>query len=186
MKIIAILGSLRKDSYNRQLAEEAVSLLPEGVEMQLVDGGNLPLFNQDLEFPAPAAVAELRQQVKEADALWFFTPEYNHSLPGVLKNTIDWLSRPEGQGQGNVLDGKIATYSGAGFGLSGSTSAQDQLAMVLSFLNVVLQNNPRTTIPLGGAVDSQGKLNLEPSRKFLQQQVDAFIPFIKMVQEAAA
>ena len=94
LKITAIVGSLRRDSYNRQLALEAGRILGDQVEFELLDYSDVPLLNQDMEYPAPDAVRRVRETIKSADGIWFFSPEYNHFFPGVLKNLIDWLSRP--------------------------------------------------------------------------------------------
>ena len=92
--ILFIIGSLRKDSFNRQLATEVQKMLAGRATVQYLDYSDVPLMNQDIEFPAPEAVKCVRQKVDEADALWIFSPEYNYSYPGHLKNLIDWLSRP--------------------------------------------------------------------------------------------
>ncbi|MFA6642538.1 MAG: NADPH-dependent FMN reductase, partial [Methanomethylophilus sp.] len=93
-RILAVVGSLREQSLNRQLAVLAGQALGNRAVFEVLDYRDIPLFDQDEEFPAPAAVARVRRQVLEADALWFFSPEYNHFFPGVLKNLVDWLSRP--------------------------------------------------------------------------------------------
>ena len=93
-KILFIIGSLRAKSFNRQLANEAKTIIGQRAEVSELDYSDLPLLNQDIEQPEPAAVARIRKAVSEADALWIFTPEYNFSYPGHLKNLLDWLSRP--------------------------------------------------------------------------------------------
>ena len=98
-KIVAIVGSLRKDSYNRQLALIAKDVIGDRADFELLDYADVPLMNQDIEYPAPEAVKRVRDAVKTADGVWFFTPEYNHFFSGVLKNLIDWLSRPISEGR---------------------------------------------------------------------------------------
>ncbi len=93
-RIVAIVGSLRKESYNRQLALTAKEGLGDRAAFEILEYADIPFMNQDIEYPAPEAVRRVRAAVREADGLWIFTPEYNHSYPGVLKNLIDWLSRP--------------------------------------------------------------------------------------------
>ncbi|WMC92070.1 NADPH-dependent FMN reductase [Kineothrix sp. MB12-C1] len=93
-KIVAIVGSLRKNSYNLQLAKLTKEIIGERAELEILDYTDVPYMNEDIEYPAPKSVARVREVIKAADAVWFFTPEYNHSYPGVLKNLIDWLSRP--------------------------------------------------------------------------------------------
>ena len=107
MHIVAIAGSLRTGSLNRQLAEEAQRIVAElepDARFTILDWSDVPIFNQDIEHPAPEAVARVRAEVLDADGVWFFTPEYNHFFPGPLKNLLDWLSRPVGPKQGQVLE----------------------------------------------------------------------------------
>ena len=179
MKILAVVGSLRTGSFNRQLASEAAKMLPQSVIMEIVDGGNLPLFNEDLEYPPPEAVTRLREKVKSADGLWFFTPEYNHFFPGNLKNLIDWLSRPVSPTEGQVLQGKPAAISGASPGISGTGIAQDHLIVILSYLDMKIMNQPRLIIPnVLNQVDAGGKLVLKESLPYLQKIVNSFVRFI--------
>jgi len=179
MKILAVVGSLRTGSFNRQLASEAAKMLPQGVVMEIVDGGNLPLFNEDLEYPPPEAVTRLREKVKSADGIWFFTPEYNHFFPGNLKNLIDWLSRPVSPTEGQVLQGKPAAISGASPGISGTGIAQDHLIVILSYLDMKIMNQPRLIIPnVLNQVDAGGKLVLKESLPYLQKIVNSFVSFI--------
>ena len=179
MKILAVVGSLRTGSFNRQLASEAAKMLPQGVIMEIVDGGNLPLFNEDLEYPPPEAVTRLREKVKSADGIWFFTPEYNHFFPGNLKNLIDWLSRPVSPTEGQVLQGKPAAISGASPGISGTGIAQDHLIVILSYLDMKIMNQPRLIIPnVLNQVDAGGKLVLKESLPYLQKIVNSFVRFI--------
>ncbi|MDD3257284.1 MAG: NAD(P)H-dependent oxidoreductase [Methanocorpusculum sp.] len=179
MKILAVVGSLRTGSFNRQLASEAAKMLPQGVVMEIVDGGNLPLFNEDLEYPPPEAVTRLREKVKSADGIWFFTPEYNHFFPGNLKNLIDWLSRPVSPTEGQVLQGKPAAISGASPGISGTGIAQDHLIVILSYLDMKIMNQPRLIIPnVLNQVDAGGKLVLKESLPYLQKIVNSFVRFI--------
>ena len=93
-RILMIIGSLRKESFQRQLAQLAQEMLGERAEVAFLDYTQVPFFNQDMEFPVPLPVAQVREAVSRADGVWLFVPEYNHSLPGVLKNLLDWLSRP--------------------------------------------------------------------------------------------
>ena len=131
MDILAIAGSLRQGSYNRQLAEAAGAALgrlrPEA-GFQLLAWDDVPLMNQDTEHPAPAAVARVRDEVKRADGLWLFSPEYNHAIPGPLKNLIDWLSRPVSEAEGQVLAGKPVALAGASIGMSGAAHAQEPVS----------------------------------------------------------
>ncbi|MDQ7092228.1 NADPH-dependent FMN reductase [Desulfosporosinus sp. PR] len=180
LKIIAIVGSLRKDSYNRQLALTAQKLVGDQAEFQLLDFTNVPLLNQDIEFPAPEAVKRVRVEVKAADGIWFFTPEYNHFFPGVLKNLLDWLSRPVSDSEPQVLAGKPAAISGITPGMSGTGLAQDHLVTLISFLNMDVMNVPRLTIPNAlQQVNKDGKLELTASLSYLDKQVQSFLKFIR-------
>lgn len=109
--ILFIVGSLREKSFNKQLAEEARNIVGDRANTPMLEWDDVPVFNQDKEFPAPESVERVRTAVSEADAIWFVTPEYNHSMPGGFKNLIDWLSRPIQDGSPAVIMKKTATYS---------------------------------------------------------------------------
>lgn len=178
--IVAIVGSLRKESYNRQLALAAREIVGGRAEFELLDYSDLPYMNQDIEYPAPEPVKRVREKIKAADGVWFFTPEYNHFFPGVLKNLIDWLSRPVSETEPQVLGGKPAAVSGASPGMCGTSLTQDHLVTLISFLNMRVMNVPRLTIPsVGKQLDRDGRLALTVSRPFLEKQADAFLEFIK-------
>lgn len=179
-KIVIIVGSLRKDSLNLQLAKAAESYLKNKVNIEILEYSEVPLLNQDYEYPAPEKVKEIRDKIKNADGIWFFTPEYNHFLPGVLKNLIDWLSRPVSPTEGQVLTGKPAAISGISPGMSGTGIAQDHLVTLLSFLNMDIMNLPRLTIPNAKQqLNQDEKLELTTSAPYLKKEADAFIEFIK-------
>ena len=179
IKITAIVGSLRRDSYNRQLALEAGKALGGKAEFNLLDYTGVPLMNQDEEHPPPDAVKRAREIVKSSDGIWFFSPEYNHSYSGVLKNLIDWLSRPVSDVEPQVLAGKPAAVSGITPGMSGTGIAQDSLVTLISLLNMKVMNSPRLTIPYAGAqTNPGGKLALTSGAPLLEQQAQAFIRFI--------
>jgi chromate reductase len=180
IKILAIVGSLRKESYNRQLALAAKDILIDRVDFEMLDYHDIPLMNQDIEYPAPDAVKRVREKVKSADGIWFFTPEYNHFFPGVLKNLIDWLSRPISREESQVLGGKPAAISGITPGMSGTGIAQDHLVALISLLNMDIMNYPRLTIPNAmQQLDEHGKLALKESAPYLEKQANAFIHFIE-------
>ncbi len=181
MKIGAIIGSLREHSYNRVLFEKTREMFPDDIDMIEIRIDDIPLMNQDYEYPAPESVDRLREEFQEMDAIWIFTPEHNHSYSAALKNVIDWLSRPVERGGEDVLSGKLITYSGVGFGLSGTTSAQDELAKLLGFLDTELMNYPRVTVgSLGSLLDENGVwIPDEMTVKFIQYQIDAFLKFVE-------
>lgn len=178
LKIAAVVGSLRKASLNRQLAEAAAKLCGDDIVFEILDYQDLPFMNEDIEFPAPAAVKRLRAQLEEADGIWFFSPEYNHSYSGALKNFLDWMSRPD-EAQKRVLNGLPAAVSGITPGMSGTLIAQDQLVTLLSFLNLKVMNVPRLTIPNALEQVMDGKLVLKESIPFLEEQCKAFIEFVQ-------
>lgn len=126
VRILALVGSLRAGSHNRQLAETAVKLAPSGADVSLYEGlAEIPFYNEDIdvEGTVPAAAVKLREAAATADALLFFTPEYNGTIPAVLKNAIDWMSRPHGAG---VLSGKPVAVVGTAYGQYGGVWAQDE------------------------------------------------------------
>ena len=127
LRVLGFAGSLRKSSYNRALLEAALSLLPEGMSLEITDLGEVPLFNEDVEAQGiPQPVRSLTQKIGTADALLIATPEYNYSIPGVLKNTIDWLSRKPDF----PLNGKPTAIMGASMGMAGTARAQYHLRQV--------------------------------------------------------
>lgn len=183
MKLLAIAGSLREDSYNRQLAEAAGAVLREkrpDVGYEILAWSDVPFMNQDREHPAPEAVARVRAAVREADGVWLFSPEYNHAVPGPLKNLLDWLSRPVSATEAQVLGGKPVALAGASIGMSGAAHAQEQLVGMLSFLDARVMNKPRLAIPhIATQADEQGRLRLVASAPYLEAQADAFVRFVE-------
>ena len=180
IKITAIVGSLRQNSYNRQLAMQAKEIMANHAEFELLDYADVPLLNQDIEYPAPDAVRRVREIVKASDGIWFFCPEYNHSFPGVLKNLIDWLSRPVSESEPQVLEGKAAAVSGIALGMFGTGIAQDHLITLISLLNMKVMNKPRLTVPNAlQQTNPSGQLALTTSAPHLQKQVQEFIEFIE-------
>ena len=178
-KIVAIVGSLRQDSLNRQLALLAKQALGDEADFEIMDYADVPLLNQDIEYPAPDAVSRVRGLVKSADGIWFFSPEYNHYFPGVLKNLLDWLSRPVSKSEAQVLGGKPAAISGITPGMSGTGIAQDHLVTLISLLNMRVMNQPRLVIPNAlQQCDEDGRLTLSASAPYLERQAKAFLGFI--------
>ena len=186
MKLLAIAGSLRENSYNRQLAEAAGALMREKhpeVGYGILRWEDVPFMNQDIGHPAPEAVTRVREAVRETDGLWLFSPEYNHAIPGPLKNLLDWLSRPVSATEAQVLAEKPVALAGASIGMSGASHAQDQLVGMLSFLDAHVMNKPRLCIPhIATQADEQGRLKLESSAPYLEAQADAFVRFVEREQ----
>lgn len=178
--IVAIVGSLRKESYNLQLAQAAKEILADRAVFEILEYADVPLLNQDVEYPAPAPVQRVRSAVKAANGVWIFTPEYNHSYPGVLKNLIDWLSRPVSKEERQVLSRKPIAVSGISTGMGGTAVAQDLLVMLLSLLNTDVMNFPRLVVPNAAQqTDESGKLKLTTSLPYLQKQADAFLRYLE-------
>ena len=148
MRILGISGSLRKESFNTRLLRTAISLAPDGVTIEEFDIAPIPLYNEDVRAAGfPPAVQQFREAIRGADALLFATPEYNYSLPGVLKNAIDWASRPPDQ----PFTEKPAAVMGATTGLNGTVRAQLHLRQILIGCNALFVNRPEVAIR--GAAD---------------------------------
>jgi chromate reductase len=171
LSFLGISGSLRTGSLNTALLRVAVALVPEGVTLKIADIADIPLYHGDVETEGlPAAVQALRAQIKAADALVFATPEYNYSIPGVLKNAIDWASRPPE----HPFAGKPIAIMGASPGALGSARAQYHLRQMFIFMDGKLLNKPE--IMVAGAIgkfDAQGNLTDEPTRQIVAAQLAA-------------
>lgn len=180
--ILGISGSLRRDSFNRATLRAAQELAPEGSKIETFELDGLPGFNQDDEGQPPAKIVELKQRIRSADAILFVTPEYNYSVPGVLKNAIDWASRPYGD---SAWNGKPVAVMGASVGVSGTVRAQYHLRQMFVFLNMYPVNQPEVMI--GSAAkrfDQQGKLTDENSRKLIQQLLQELVRWTRQLQNA--
>ena len=161
MKIVAINGSLRKGSYNGKLIDVVKAKCPDNITFETASIDELPLFNEDLEASPPDRVLSFKEQLAKADILLFATPNYNGSIPGVLKNAIDWASRSY-DGHPNSLSGKIGMIVGATPGMSGTLPAQMHLAEILSLLNVMLAPQPRVMVSNAHEkTNEEGKLVLD-------------------------
>lgn len=167
ISVLAISGSLRASSYNTSLARAAQKHAPAGVEVSLYEGlRDIPHFDEDLEADVPAPVEELRRRIAAADALLLCTPEYNGSFPGVLKNALDWASRPGGS---SVLDGKLVALAGASPSFLGTARAQLALRHIFVGLDAEVVSKPEITIfRAHERFDDAGNLTDEFSVKLLQ------------------
>ena len=155
MKVVGISGSLREGSHNTALLRAAAELLPSGAELELAGIGDLPLYSEDLDTdPAPAPVARLREQIAAADAIVISTPEYNASIPGALKNALDWASRPFPE---HALKHKPVLVIGASTGLFGAVWAQAEVRKVLNHIGADVID---TELPIGHAHESVGDAEL--------------------------
>jgi chromate reductase len=167
LKILGFAGSLRSGSYNKALLRAAVDLLPEGVTLEIFDIDGIPPFNQDVEANIPTKVKEFKSKIRESSAILIATPEYNYSVPGVLKNAIDWASRPYGD---NPFDGKPVAIISASIGMLGGARAQYHLRQMFVFLNMYPVNGPEVIVPFAqNKFDTSGNLVDENTKKFLSQ-----------------
>lgn len=177
IKILGIVGSLRKDSYNRFALEAAQELVPDDAVLNLMELHGIPAFNQDEEMMPPATVLELKRQILAADAILFATPEYNYSVSGVLKNAIDWASRPYGK---SAWLRKPAAVMGASVGTLGTARAQYHLRQILVTLDMPVVNQPEVMISNAAQrFDRDGRLTDEPTRQFIQKLMSALVQLVK-------
>lgn len=176
-RIAVVVGSLRKDSFNRQLANAVVSLAPDDFSFDFLDIGVLPLYSQDYDADYPDVARQFKQQIEAVDGLLFVTPEYNRSIPGVLKNAIDWGSRPWGQ---NAWSGKPGAVLGTSPGAAGTALAQQHLRNVLAYLDVPLMGQPEMFIKHDASkIDANGAILDDDLRKFLQLFVDRYAMWVR-------
>lgn len=175
-QIAVVVGSLRKDSFNRKLANAIVRLAPAEFSFMQLQLDDLPLYNQDDDENQASAVKRLKTEIAAAQGLLFVTPEYNRSIPGVLKNALDHASRPYGQ---NVWAGKPAGVLGASIGAIGTAMAQQHLRNVLAFLDVPLLSQPEAFIHAKeGLFDEAGNIGAN-SKQFLQNWMDRYVAWVK-------
>jgi chromate reductase len=166
LRVLAFAGSLRAASCNRMLLHAAVELAPEGMEIEIFDLRAIPLFDEDVESAGtPPAVEAFRDAIRRADALLIATPEYNHGVPGVLKNAIDWASRPPRR---SPLAGKPAAVFGASPGATGTARAQTQLRASFVFTDTPVLPQPEVLVfRAHEKFDADGRLTDEPTRVFV-------------------
>ncbi|GAM96554.1 NADPH:quinone oxidoreductase [alpha proteobacterium U9-1i] len=176
-KIAIVVGSLRKASWNRKIAEALIGAAPAGYSFSFVEIGDLPFFNEDLEANPPAQWVRFRQEIAAADAVLFVTPEYNRSVPGVLKNAIDVGSRPYGQ---SVFAGKPAGVISGSMGGIGGFGANHHLRQSLAFLNMPTLPQPEAYIGVVHELfDADGKVKNDATRGFLDTYAKAFAHWIE-------
>ena len=173
--IAVVVGSLRKESVNRQLAQALIELAPAELSLKLLDV-DLPLFNQDKENDPPESVQQFKAAIQAADGVVIVTPEYNRSIPGVLKNALDQGSRPYGK---SVWTGKPAGVLGASIGAYGSAMAQQHLRNVLAFLDMPTMAQPEGFFQIGDDfLDTDAQVNAA-SRKYVQRWINAYAEWMK-------
>ena len=175
--VAVIIGSLRKDSLNRKMAQAVMAMAPASLKCEIVEIGHLPFYNQDHEAEPPAAVRDFKARLQTVDAVLFVTPEYNRSVPGALKNALDVASRPYGK---SAWSGKPAAIISVSPGALGAFGANHHLRQSLVFLNMPAMGQPEAYIGNAAALfDDKGALVNDATRGFLQKFVDAFAAWIE-------
>ena len=177
IRVLGISGSLRRGSYNSAALRAAQELTPQGMTIDIFDLAPIPLYNEDVKAQGyPDSVAELRRRVKEADGVLLATPEYNYSVSGVLKNAIDWISRPPEQ----PFDGKPIAVMGASMGLFGTARAQYHLRQMFVFMNGYVLNRPEVMIAQAQTrFDAEGKLTDQPTRDIMGALLTSFAAWVR-------
>ena len=179
IKILGIAGSLREGSYNRGALRAAADLVPDGAVLEIFDIAGLPEFVQGQDENPPAKVVELKKAIREADAILFSSPEYNYSVPGVLKNAIDWASRPYGD---SAWEGKPAAIMGASPGAIGTARMQYHLRQIMVFLNMFPINRPEVMIGTAGdKFDAAGNLTDEKTKEFIKLMLQNLVDWTRKI-----
>lgn len=180
LTILGIAGSLRQQSYNRMALKAAEEMRPQDTRLDIFDIRDIPLFNEDLLAAPPPAVTELKQLVRTADAILFATPEYNYSTSGVLKNAIDWGSRPK---QDNVWNGKPVAIISASNGILGGVRAHYHLRQIFVTLNMHAVNQPEVMIAKAEEkFDAQGNLTDEAAKKLIRQLLENLVVITRRME----
>ncbi len=175
LTIAVIVGSLRQDSFNARLADALATLAPDDIEFRRLRIDDLPLYNQDDDNSPPAPVKRLKEGIRQADGLLFVTPEYNRSIPGVLKNALDHASRPYGD---SAFPDKPAGIIGVSIGAIGTAAAQQHLRTILAYLDMPTLGQPEAFLKADDVLDDNGGI-AEGSRKFLQGWMNAYLDWVR-------
>jgi chromate reductase len=179
VRILGIAGSLHRQSYNRALLRAATQIAPEGASIDIFEIDGIPPFSEDDEQDPPEKIIELKRRLREADAVLFVTPEYNYSIPGVLKNAIDWASRPYGD---SAWSGKPAAVMGASTGRIGTARAQYHLRQVMVFLNMFPLNQPEVMVGADDErFDTVGNLTDEETREYVRLLVQSLVDWTRRI-----
>ncbi len=181
IKILGISGSLRKGSFNTALLRAAAETVPADVEIEIADISELPLFNQDLEMDMPESAKKLKEKIEASDAILFATPEYNYSVPGVLKNAIDWAARPYGK---NSFDGKPAAIMSSSVGMISGARAQYHLRQMFVFLNMHAINQPEMMVSMvQEKIDANGKITDPKTKEKIGELVAALAEWTRQLKK---
>jgi chromate reductase len=182
VNILGFAGSLRKGSYNRSLLRAALELAPQEAKLEIFDLDGIPLFNQDLENQPPEKVREFKARIRAADAILIATPEYNYSIPGVLKNAIDCASRPYGD---NAFAHKPVAIMGASVGMMGTARAQYHLRQCFVFLTCFALNQPEVMVPFAPEkIDRDGKVTDPKTREMIAELLQSLVAWTKRLKAA--
>lgn len=177
LKILGFAGSLRKRSYNKAILRAALELLPKDTTLEIFDLEGIPPFNQDLEKKMPPRVMEFKAKIKAADAILIATPEYNYSVSGVLKNAIDWASRPYGD---NAFKGKPVAVMSASIGMLGGARAQYRLRQSFVFLDMYPVNKPEVMVTYAGdKIDNAGRLTDKESKELIRKLLESLVAWTR-------
>lgn len=183
IKILGFAGSLRKGSYNKVLLRTARDSAPQDAEIEIFDLEGIPPYNQDLDNDLPGRVREFKDRIRRADAILIATPEYNYSIPGVLKNAIDWASRPIGD---NSWDGKPVAIMSASIGMIAGARAQYHLRQSLVYVNMYPLNRPEVMVPFAtDKVDADGNLTDAKSRDKVKELIIALVSWTRRLRHGS-
>jgi len=178
--ILGFAGSLRRGSFNKALLRAAMDLLPRDARLEIFDLEGIPPFNQDLETQMPLKVMEFKTKIRAADAILIATPEHNYSIPGVLKNAMDWASRPYGD---NSFEGKPVAVMSASVGMLGGARAQYHLRQTFVFLNMHPINKPEVIVPFASQkINEKGKVTDETTKKFIKELLENLVAWTRRLK----
>ncbi len=181
VKVLGFAGSLRKNSFNKAILRAALELAPKDVKIEAFDLEGIPVFNQDLELQVPKKVKEFKAKIRDADAILIATPEYNYSVPGVLKNAIDWASRPYGD---NSFQGKPVALMSASNGILGGARAQYHLRQSFVFLNMYPINKPEVIVTYAAEkIDESGKVTDQRTRDLIRQLLESLANWTRKLRQ---
>ncbi len=181
IKVLGFAGSLRKGSYNKALLRTALEELPEDMELEVFDLEGIPPYDQDLDDDMPDRVKEFKRKVRAADAILIATPEYNYSVPGVLKNAIDWASRPPGD---NSWDDKPVAVMSASIGMLAGARAQYHLRQTFVYINMHALNRPEVMVPnVADKVDANGKVTDAKTRQKVKELLVALAAWTRRLKK---
>jgi chromate reductase, NAD(P)H dehydrogenase (quinone) len=179
IRILAFAGSLRKKSYNKSILSAAADMVPGDTAIEIFSLEGIPPFNQDLEGDPPQRVRDFKTRIRAADAILVATPEYNYSIPGVLKNAIDWASRPYGD---NAFDGKPVAIMGASPGMLGTARAQYHLRQCFIFLNMYPLNRPEVMVATANEkIAEDGKVTDEKTRRKIRELLEKLVAWTRKI-----